>query len=61
MPGYRLYFFDTKGRLRQTVALDCTTDDDAMSAALDRADGRSMELWMERRVVATFPAARARA
>ena len=57
VPGYRLYFFDDKGRLSQAIALGCTTDDDARSASLDRADGRSMELWMERRVVATFPAA----
>ncbi|MGZ3272590.1 MAG: hypothetical protein ACXU8Z_02405 [Caulobacteraceae bacterium] len=56
MPGYRLYFFDDNGRLSQTIALGCTTQDDAMSASLDRADGRSMELWHERRVVATFPA-----
>ena len=57
MLGYRLYFFDDKGCLRQAITLGCTTDDDAKCASLDRADGRSMELWMERRVVATFPAA----
>jgi len=56
MAGYRLYFMDRAGHIRDAVDLECVDDDDAIRTAGGRADGRSMELWRRTRQVMVFPA-----
>jgi hypothetical protein len=57
MPSYRLYFFDSKGHVRQAIVLACANDDDANRASLQQADGRRMELWAGRSIIARFAGA----
>jgi hypothetical protein len=51
MAGYRLYFLDDNGRIRDAAEFECDGDDDALAQARSRADGRDMELWSGTRVV----------
>ncbi len=51
MAGYRLYFLDDNGRIRDAAEFECDGDDEALVQARSRADGRAMELWSGARVV----------
>jgi len=51
MAGYRLYFLDDNGRIRDAAEFECVDDAEALAQAQSRADGRSMELWSGARVV----------
>lgn len=51
MAGYRLYFLDDNGRIRDAAEFECADDAEALTQALSRADGRDMELWSGARVV----------
>ncbi len=56
--GYRLYFFEdaTDGRhIRARAEFDATDDDEAIRKALERADGRLMELWCGRVFLMSWP------
>ena len=55
MAGYRLYFLDDNGRIRDAAEFDCEGDDEALSQADARHDGRDMELWSGARVVRKIP------
>ena len=55
MAGYRLYFLDDNGRIRDADEFDCDGDDDALIQAHSRHDGRAMELWSGARVVRKIP------
>lgn len=57
MPGYRLYYIGSTGRIEAAREFAVTDDRAAISAAEQNADGRSMELWQLARVVRKFPAA----
>jgi hypothetical protein len=46
MPGYRLYFFDPEGRIRQALELEC--DDESYA----------MELWRRADRLRSWPAQR---
>jgi len=52
MAGYRLYFLDDNGRIRDAAEFECDGDAEALSQAEARGDGRAMELWSGARVVA---------
>ena len=52
---YRLYRLEGD-RIREAESYECNDDAEAIVAALDRADGRAMELWEGARVVKKFPA-----
>jgi len=56
MAGYRLYFMDRAGHIRDAVDLECIDDEDAIRKVADHADGHSMELWRRARRVMEFPA-----
>jgi hypothetical protein len=45
MAGYRLYFLDDNGRIRDAAEFECDSDAEAL------CDGRAMELWSGTRVV----------
>ena len=51
MAGYRLYFLDDKGRIKDAAEFECDGDDAALIQADARHDGRAMELWSGVRVV----------
>jgi hypothetical protein len=51
MAGYRLYFLDDNGRIRDAAEFECDGDAEALAQAESRADGRDMELWSGARVV----------
>jgi hypothetical protein len=51
MAGYRHYFLDDNGRIRDAAEFECDGDDEALAQAESRADGRDMELWSGARVV----------
>jgi hypothetical protein len=51
MAGYRLYFLDDNGRIRDAAEFECADDVEALTQAHSRADGRDMELWSGARVV----------
>jgi hypothetical protein len=51
MSGYRLYFLDDNGRIRDAAEFECDSDDEALAQADARCDGRAMELWSGVRVV----------
>jgi len=51
MAGYRLYFLDDNGRIRDAHEFESAGDDDALVQAEARHDGRAMELWSGVRVV----------
>jgi hypothetical protein len=51
MSGYRLYFLDDDDRIRDVAEFECDGDDEALSHADARCDGRAMELWSGARVV----------
>jgi hypothetical protein len=51
MAGYRLYFLDDNGRIRDAAEFECDGDEEALSQADARCDGRAMELWSGTRVV----------
>lgn len=51
MAGYRLYFLDDNGRIRDAAEFECADDAEALTQAQSRADGRDMELWSGARVV----------
>jgi hypothetical protein len=51
MAGYRLYFLDDNGRIRDAHEFESEGDDDALTEAEARHDGRAMELWSGARVV----------
>ncbi len=43
---YRLYYLDRfSGHIDGVEELAAASDEDAIAAALDRSDGRAMELW----------------
>ena len=51
MAGYRLYFLDDNGRIRDAAEFECDGDDDALVLAETHHDGRDMELWSGARIV----------
>lgn len=51
MAGYRLYFLDDAGRIRDAHEFDSHSDEQALTEADARHDGRAMELWCGARVV----------
>jgi hypothetical protein len=53
--AYRLFYFDKAEHIRKAVVLECDTDDEAVALALQRSDGRAMELWLQARLVRPFP------
>jgi len=53
---YRLYILDWPGRIAHVVDLPCLDDEQALSLAKQRADGRAMELWCGARMVRRFSA-----
>ena len=55
MAGYRLYFLDDNGRIRDAEELEFEHDEAALAQALTRHDGRAMELWSGARVVGKIP------
>ena len=55
MTDYRLYFRGEDGHFRRIVELDCESDEEAIRAAEEKADGSAMELWQRRRLVKEFP------
>jgi hypothetical protein len=55
MTDYRLYFRGEDGHFRHIVELDCESDEEAIRAAEEQADGSAMELWQRRRLVKEFP------
>ena len=60
MTDYRLYFRGDDGHFRGIVELDCPSDEEAMRAAAEHADGCDMELWQRDRMVKAFAAKRER-
>lgn len=55
MPDYKLYFMGRGDHIEQRVDLvGCDDEAQAIRAALERADGRTMELWLESRLVKRF-------
>jgi hypothetical protein len=55
MTDYRLYFRGEDGRFRHIVELDCESDEAAIDAVAEHADGSVMELWQRQRLVKEFP------
>jgi hypothetical protein len=51
MVGYRLYFLDDNGRIRDAAEFECDGDDAALAQAEMHHDGRDMELWSGARIV----------
>ncbi len=51
MAGYRLYFLDDNGRIKDAAEFECDSDDEALIQADMRHDRRAMELWSGARVV----------
>ena len=51
MAGYRLYFLDDNGRIRDAAEFECDGDDTALAQAETHHDGRAMELWSGARMV----------
>ena len=58
MTDYRLYFRGEDGHFRSIVPLDCPSDEDAIRAVADHANGCPMELWQRERLVKAFPEGR---
>lgn len=54
MTDYRLYFRGEDGHFQRIVELDCESDDAAIDAAAEHADGGDMELWQRNRLVREF-------
>jgi hypothetical protein len=55
MAGYRIYFLDDNGRIRDAAEFECEADDEALLIAHARHDGRAMELWSGARIVRKIP------
>ena len=55
MAGYRLYFLDDTGRIRDADEFEAEHDEDALAQAQARHDGRAMDLWSGVRVVHRIP------
>jgi hypothetical protein len=55
MTDYRLYFRGEDGHFRHIVELDFESDEEAIRAAEEQADGSVMELWQRQRLVKEFP------
>jgi hypothetical protein len=55
MAGYRIYFLDENGRIRDAAELECKDDQEAVQLADARHDGRAMELWSGARIVQKMP------
>lgn len=55
MAGYRLYFLDDTGHIRDADEWESEHDDHALAEAETRHDGRAMELWSGARVVSKLP------
>lgn len=55
MAGYRLYFLDDNGRIRDAAEFECAADEHALAEAEQRHDGRAMELWSGARMVSRIP------
>jgi hypothetical protein len=51
MAGYRLYFLDGSGHIRDAAEFESDGDGEALTEAENRADGRDMELWSGARIV----------
>jgi hypothetical protein len=58
MPGYRLYFFDPEGRIRQALELECDDESHAVRTAESRRDAYAMELWRRADRLRSWPAQR---
>jgi hypothetical protein len=56
MLSYRLYFLGREGRITRAVELECASDDEALRAVEEHADGRPMELWQQARKVRAYVA-----
>jgi hypothetical protein len=54
MLSYRLYFLGPEGHIVRAVEFECASDEDALNAVEQHADGRSMELWQQARKVRAF-------
>lgn len=55
MPAYRLFFFDQAEHIRDATVIECDTDADAIARALEKHDGRAMELWLRTHLIKQFP------
>jgi hypothetical protein len=56
VPCYTLRFFDDDGEPEETEEIDCASDAEAINAVNDRAETRSVELWLGERKILWWPA-----
>jgi hypothetical protein len=56
MTEYRLYVFDSHGRMNREATFDCEDDAAALKVADQHRGPERMELWRGGRLVKSFPA-----
>ena len=54
MLRYRLYFLDEQGHIASAAVIDAANGQDAIAQAMNKGDGRAMELWQETTRVKCF-------
>ena len=54
MTGYHAYFTDDDGQITNRVIIIAANDEEAKERAKQLVDGYAVELWQERRKIATF-------
>jgi len=57
MPSYQLYLFNERGLIKEAVAFDVASDNEAREYVEDQRQGpTAMELWSGAHVVEQYPA-----
>ena len=51
MAYYRFYFLDHQEHIRRALDVQCKDDVDAIEQAIQRLDGRALEIWQGERPV----------
>ncbi len=51
MPRYRIYQFDLKGHVKAARIVDCTSDEEAVSASVPFQTAPSIEVWLGSRCI----------
>ena len=55
MPAYRLYEIDGSGRFHGTEVVEASSDEEAISIAIELLGGSSGELWLAAKLVWRCP------
>jgi hypothetical protein len=52
--GYYVYVIGDDGHIQNRIDVICNDDDEARRCAQQLVDGHAVELWQEKRMIATF-------